>query len=88
MFEIAKQGYEMEFSPPIIYISDNPNDVYSDYLSYTVSVDNPYPAGVVFYHASGGKFSCGIFTMTIKLYLHVTIMEMGFSINTGNVLIL
>jgi len=55
MFEIAKQEYGMEFKPPIIYVSDDFNDVNRDFLGFTICVDNPFSFGVVFYHASGGK---------------------------------
>lgn len=41
MFEIAKHEYSMEFNPPIIYISDNANEVGRDFLGFKISIDDP-----------------------------------------------
>lgn len=60
MFEIAKHEYSMEFNPPIIYISDNANEVGRDFLGFKISIDDPLSMGVVFYHASGGTLPAWI----------------------------
>lgn len=54
MFEIAVQKYGMNFKPPVIYISNNEENVKKDFLCYTVNINDPVSYGIIFDHASGG----------------------------------
>ncbi|GEM_PF-2275442 len=54
MFKIAVQKYGMNFKPPVIYISNNEEDVRKDFLSYTININDPVSYGIIFDHASGG----------------------------------
>lgn len=54
MFKIAVQKYGMNFKPPVIYISNNEEDVKKDFLGYTININDPVSYGIIFDHASGG----------------------------------